>query len=353
MNDMEQKAQAAAKRRFRKISNKQVMSNILSTALAKRLTPWLLEQGWVKTNESNISFTPAAKKKLDRLARAGRWMENSKRHQGQQAGEYARKAVRAISSERITCEKIFEFADQFGRLRKEAIDSRTATKPFAAPLKLAIGNTGAFAQRLTCAREIRRVGHEIKNCLANKDHGPNYIARARRKEIELWVLYDKNSRPVALLSINTADNSLEELKGAENCRPWMHRVKVRLLLSELKVICEDCTDATEIGICGEVLDAEANGSRKIFKQDGVTFDVGPGFLAIVKGQHTVLLQATSSGSSVSVTVGTDDGDIVEVRRDLQKRLRKLCRCDAEIREVCIDAFPGIDVVASTWRRAAE
>lgn len=351
MSDTERNVRAAVERRLRKISNKQAMSESLSTALAERLTPWLLEKGLVKINEIRISFTPAAKLKLDRLGRKVRWMENSDRHHGQEAGGCARKALRSISHRHVTCEKIFELADKFGQLRKKAIDSNGQAKPFATPWKCDIGKTGVFAKRLTCASDVSRIGHAMGNCLANPEYGPYYVDRARRGEVELVALHNKSGEPVALLSI--AENSVEGLKGPNNCRPWRYRSKLLILLAQTEVRCGDCTDAAEVAICDELLHAKANGSCKTFRLDGIVCDLGLGFLAMAEGQYSVLLQDTASGLNVSAAVGTDDGDVTEVRRYLQKRLRQLCRYDANLAAACNDAFPGIDVVTRTWHRAAK
>ena len=337
-------------KRLQTCSNGKVMSKSLSEPLAERLTPWLLKTNRVTMNGRQILLTSTAEKELDYLSCALRWMENADRHHSQQVSKFAGKVMRAISRDLIACEEIFKLAGKFQKLRKKAIDSNNWNKDFAKPQRVTIA-TGAFADRLISASEISHIGHAMRNCLANPEYGPDYVARARRKEIKLFALYT-SGKPVALLSI--AGDNLEELKGPANCRPVAHRLMLVRLLekADCKIRCNECPDAARLAICNELLHAKLNGSCRTFKQGGTVCEVGPGFLAIAEGSYTALLQSTAR-SGVRVTIGTDHGDVVAGKGYLQKCLRQLCQHNVEFAEACFNAFSGINVVTGNWRLAAE
>lgn len=301
------------------------------------LTARLLKNGAISMPNGRVSVASKAREETYKAARSLGWMEDSKRHHGQQASKCAAKTLRALRKGTINGERLLELCAEFGRLRKHHIDSRSAKKPRTNAREIQLAEHGLVARWLTAEADLDHVGHVMRNCLANESFAKSYKRRLRERDIELVALSD-DSVPVVLISADAETRAVESVEGPANERPISYRAAIIAMLAEVDFHIGEQHDCLQIAVCDEALEAYRTGSVRRFNLLKRECEIGEGFIAITWDADTVLLRSREWPSDMYVAhIGGSDSEWVQ-QSVTRNWLRRACLQNAEFAQACHDAF---------------
>lgn len=301
------------------------------------LTARLVKNGAISMRNGRVSIAPEAREETCKTARSLGWMEDPQHHHGQQAGECAAKTLRALWKGTINGERLLNLCAEFGRLRKRHIDRKSAKRPRANAREIQLPEHGVVARWLTAEVDLDRVGHAMRNCLANESFAKSYKRRLRKREIELVAL-SGNGVPVVLICADADTRAVESVEGPSNERPISYRAAIIATLAEGAFHVGEHHDCLQIAVCDEILDAYRTGTVRCFSLLKRECEIGEGFIVITRGADTVLLRSKEWASDMYVAhIGGSDSEWVQ-QSATRNWLRKACLQNAEFAQACHDAF---------------
>jgi hypothetical protein len=298
----------------------------------------------------SMRMTAKTLKKIDYVAQTFAWMSQAGNRFGPQATEIAKKALRALHTDRAELGGLTELCEAFRAAKYKHERVLAESKP-RAPKSIILLVNKWKAARISTEKELVSTGRIFANCLADQEHSKWHRRHLRKGHYEYWIISDCQGTPRCLLRVDPNSSTIDEVKGQKNKTAFDSYDAVVSFMIKRKLTSGHCGDLRNLGICDALVAATASSETNEMKWEfeGTLWRLclAPGILVGQSADEAFMISSEFPDEECPYWIsGQED---YWRQATIRSALRRACAMEPALAGACFSAFSSAKpVLLEDW-----